>query len=57
MTRYDRDIDGKLNQKFGNIEPQVDNWKPEKTRLAIGCLIPSSVLISIVLVSVLIWGL
>ena len=49
MSRYNRDIDGKLNQKLGNIEPRVGDWKPKEPGLVIGCLIPALVLISIIL--------
>jgi len=49
MSKYDRDINGKLKQKLGNTDPQVGNWKPKKTGLVIGCLIPVLMLVSIIL--------
>jgi len=44
-----RDIDGKLKQKFGDTEPHVGDWKPKKPRLVIGCLLPVLILASIIL--------
>lgn len=49
MSQYDRDIDGKLNQKLGNTDPQIGDWKPEKPGLVIGCLIPALMLVSVIL--------
>jgi len=40
MIKPDRDIKAQLNQKPGNIEPQVGDWKPKQRGPIIGCLIP-----------------
>lgn len=59
MSSADRDIDGKLKQRFGKIEPHVGSWKPEKPKgPIIGCLLPILpilVLIGIIL-GVLLWA-
>jgi len=48
MSRYDRDINNKLKQKFGAIDPHVGDWRSEKKPL-IGCLLPILILVCIIL--------
>ena len=50
MTRYDRDIDGALNQQSGDTSPKVGDWEPSDKSIGIGV-----VLIAIFVV-LAIWG-
>ena len=35
MSRYDRDIDGTLNQKRGDTSPKVGDWEPSRASCGI----------------------
>ena len=50
MTHADRDIDGALNQRFGDTSPKVGDWEPSNA--GIGC---GAVLLALILI-LAIWG-
>lgn len=50
MSRHDRDIDGALDQKFGDTGPKVGDWEPIDG--GIGC----GVVLAVIILALVVWG-
>jgi len=53
MSRYDRDIDGALNQKRGDESPKVGDWEPSDTDGCLGRIVAAGLAIAVLLI---LWG-